>query len=221
MPLWLISDCSWVDGRFVHVLTPNIYRTLAEALQTFDYITKTGNFGFMDRELARWSGVAIMVRARAQCRQRACCGLPWRLTWLTAHAVQYTLSHTRLKKRHNITDERAALYEEVRPAWRAQLLCGTRADECNAPLPTVGWQMDVRDGGAQIHGRRAAQPGRRVRAPAPHVPHTLTPRDALRADISFFGVLRAVHDFDTFKDVMANTTLQPWCARAALRSFRC
>jgi len=25
-------------------------------------------------------------------------------------------------------------------------------------------------------------------------------------------VLRAVHDFDTFKDVMANTTLQPWCA---------
>jgi hypothetical protein len=24
-------------------------------------------------------------------------------------------------------------------------------------------------------------------------------------------VLRAVHDFDTFKDVMANTTLQPWC----------
>ena len=31
------------------------------------------------------------------------------------------------------------------------------------------------------------------------------------ADIAFFGVLRAVHDFDTFKDVMANTTLQPWC----------
>jgi microsomal prostaglandin-E synthase 2 len=51
-----------VDGRFVHVLTPNIYRTLAEALQTFDYITKTGNFGFLDREVARWSGVTIMVR---------------------------------------------------------------------------------------------------------------------------------------------------------------
>ena len=51
-----------MDGRFVHVLTPNIYRTLAEALQTFDYITKTGNFGFLDREVARWSGVTIMVR---------------------------------------------------------------------------------------------------------------------------------------------------------------
>ena len=53
---------SWVDRRFVHVLTPNIYRTVAEALQTFDYITKTGNFGFVDREVARWSGVTIMVR---------------------------------------------------------------------------------------------------------------------------------------------------------------
>lgn len=28
---------------------------------------------------------------------------------------QYTLSHTRLKKRHGITDERASLYEEARP----------------------------------------------------------------------------------------------------------
>ena len=54
---------SWVDGRFVHVLTPNIYRTVAEAKQTFNYITDKGNFGFVDRELARWSGVAIMVRA--------------------------------------------------------------------------------------------------------------------------------------------------------------
>ena len=61
---------SWVDGRFVHVLTPNIYRTLSEALQTFDYITKTGNFGFVDREVARWSGVGIMVRHSAARRLR-------------------------------------------------------------------------------------------------------------------------------------------------------
>ena len=31
------------------------------------------------------------------------------------------------------------------------------------------------------------------------------------ADIAFFGVLRAVEGFDTHKDVMANTTLGPWC----------
>lgn len=58
-PPW--DTCSWVDGRFVHVLTPNIYRTVGEAMQTFNYITEKGNFGFFDRELARWSGVAIMV----------------------------------------------------------------------------------------------------------------------------------------------------------------
>ena len=51
-----------MDGRFVHVLTPNIYRTLGESLQTFSYISKTGNFGFFDRELARWAGVGMMVR---------------------------------------------------------------------------------------------------------------------------------------------------------------
>lgn len=45
----------------MHVLTPNIYRTLSESLQTFDYITKMGNFGWMDGQLARWSGVAIMA----------------------------------------------------------------------------------------------------------------------------------------------------------------
>ena len=31
------------------------------------------------------------------------------------------------------------------------------------------------------------------------------------ADIAFFGVLRAVEGFDTHKDVMENTTLEPWC----------
>jgi microsomal prostaglandin-E synthase 2 len=61
-----------VDGRFVHVLTPNIYRTVSEALQTFDYITERGNFGFLDRELARWSGVAIMVGAAALAVLTAC-----------------------------------------------------------------------------------------------------------------------------------------------------
>ena len=44
----------WVDERFVHVLTPNIYRTWNEAVKSFDYITKRGNFGYIERESARW-----------------------------------------------------------------------------------------------------------------------------------------------------------------------
>lgn len=58
----------------MHVLTPNIYRTLAEARQTFDYITTTGNFGFFDREAARWSGVAIMVRHARRRRRHTVLG---------------------------------------------------------------------------------------------------------------------------------------------------
>ena len=39
---------------------------------------------------------------------------------LLSPTLQYALTHTRLKKRHNITDERQALYEEV-GNWTAAL----------------------------------------------------------------------------------------------------
>jgi hypothetical protein len=226
-----------VDGRFVHVLTPNIYRTLAEALQTFDYITKTGNFGFVDREVARWSGVAIMVRVHAS--GAPCDGTQSRCAPRAdprpLRRPQYTLSKMKLKKRHNIVDERKSLYEEV----RARRVGGAAA----LPLPpartalmpassmrprSTGWEVDRRAGHAQVHGRRPAQPGWcapvpvwaawRVRCAGNPEVHALTSvaRAALAAaDIAFFGVLRAVHGFDTFNDVMANTTLQPWCAPQA------
>jgi|688.fasta_scaffold1154576_2 hypothetical protein len=44
--------------------------------------------------------------------------------------------------------------------------------------------------------------------------------DACATDIAFFGVLRAVYGFDTFKDIMANTTLQPWCGTRCGRAKR-
>lgn len=72
----------WVDDHLVHVLSPNIYRTTSEALESFDYITTHGNFSFTQRIYAKYGGAAAM----------------------------YIISK-RLKKRHNITDERAALYE--------------------------------------------------------------------------------------------------------------
>lgn len=72
----------WVDNHLVHVLSPNIYRTASEALESFDYITTHGNFSFTERIIAKYTGAAAM----------------------------YFVSK-KLKKRHNITDERAALYE--------------------------------------------------------------------------------------------------------------
>ncbi|KAE9609442.1 hypothetical protein Lal_00020394 [Lupinus albus] len=71
----------WVDNHLVHVLSPNIYRTVAEALESFEYITTQGNFSLYERLVAKYGGAAAM----------------------------YFVSK-KLKKRHNITDERAALY---------------------------------------------------------------------------------------------------------------
>ncbi|KAJ4831406.1 hypothetical protein Tsubulata_048557 [Turnera subulata] len=72
----------WVDNHLVHVLSPNIYRSPSEALESFDYITTHGNFSFMERLVAKYAGAAAM----------------------------YFVSK-KLKKKHSITDERAALYD--------------------------------------------------------------------------------------------------------------
>ncbi|CAJ2641934.1 unnamed protein product [Trifolium pratense] len=72
----------WVDNHLVHVLSPNIYRNTSEALESFDYITSNGNFSFMEKISVKYAGAAAM----------------------------YFVSK-KLKKKYNITDERAALYE--------------------------------------------------------------------------------------------------------------
>ncbi|KAL6506700.1 hypothetical protein OROHE_022532 [Orobanche hederae] len=72
----------WVDNHLVHLLSPNIYRSTSEALESFDYITSHGNFSFTEKITAKYAGAAAM----------------------------YFVSK-KLKKKYNITDERAALYE--------------------------------------------------------------------------------------------------------------
>ncbi|KDP23940.1 hypothetical protein JCGZ_27100 [Jatropha curcas] len=72
----------WVDDHLVHVLSPNIYRNTSEALESFDYITSNGNFSFTEKITVKYAGAAAM----------------------------YFVSKN-LKKKYNITDERAALYE--------------------------------------------------------------------------------------------------------------
>ncbi|KAI9114040.1 hypothetical protein K1719_015291 [Acacia pycnantha] len=72
----------WVDNHLVHVLSPNIYRNTSEALESFDYITSNGNFSFTERITVKYAGAAAM----------------------------YFVSKN-LKKKYNITNERAALYE--------------------------------------------------------------------------------------------------------------
>lgn len=72
----------WVDDHLVHTLSPNIYRTASEALESFDYIANNGNYSFTEKHAVKYAGAAAM----------------------------YMVSK-KLKKKYNITDERAALYE--------------------------------------------------------------------------------------------------------------
>eukprot|EP01103_Thecamoeba_quadrilineata_P020146 TRINITY_DN84_c0_g1_i1.p1 TRINITY_DN84_c0_g1~~TRINITY_DN84_c0_g1_i1.p1 ORF type:complete len:306 (+),score=57.44 TRINITY_DN84_c0_g1_i1:48-965(+) len=75
---------SWVDSHFVHVLSPNIYRTPKEAFDSFDYITKTGNFSYISRQSTRIVGATVMYFVAKK-----------------------------LKTKYNIKDERKSLYDGV------------------------------------------------------------------------------------------------------------
>lgn len=76
---------TWVDEKFIHLLPPNIYRTPTEALQAFDYLLTHGNFGAMERRLAKYVGAVSM----------------------------YLLCEFKLKKKHGIVRPREELYAAV------------------------------------------------------------------------------------------------------------
>ncbi|XP_021514052.1 prostaglandin E synthase 2 [Meriones unguiculatus] len=73
----------WADDWLVHLISPNVYRTPAEALASFDYIVREGRFGAVEATMAKYVGAAAM----------------------------YIISK-RLKSRHHLQDDvRADLYE--------------------------------------------------------------------------------------------------------------
>lgn len=49
-----------MDQKLVHALSPNIYRTLSESLQAFQYISSVGNFSAIERIAAKYCGTVIM-----------------------------------------------------------------------------------------------------------------------------------------------------------------
>lgn len=44
----------------MHAIPPNIYRTPREALQAFEYISRVGNFGSVERFAAKYLGALSM-----------------------------------------------------------------------------------------------------------------------------------------------------------------
>ncbi|GAB4820004.1 hypothetical protein N2152v2_007050 [Parachlorella kessleri] len=119
----------------LQVITVNIYRNATESFQTFDYITKNGNFSWWEREAARIVGATMM----------------WGLSG-------------KLKKKYNVEGNvRDNLYKSA-----------------NEWVEALG---DRRFLGGQ-------QPN--------------------NADLSMFGVIRAVTGTPTFHDLMHNTRIGAW-----------
>lgn len=50
----------WADDWLVHLISPNVYRTPAEALASFDYIVREGRFGAVEGAMAKYVGAAAM-----------------------------------------------------------------------------------------------------------------------------------------------------------------
>ena len=63
----------WVDTKLVHTLSPNIYRTLGESLQAFDYISSVGNFNMMERVLAKYIGAVVMYILSKRLKKKYVC----------------------------------------------------------------------------------------------------------------------------------------------------
>ncbi|XP_060697125.1 prostaglandin E synthase 2 [Hemiscyllium ocellatum] len=82
----------WVDDWLVHLISPNVYRTPGEALESFDYIVREGKFGTLEGFFAKYFGAAAMF-----------------------------FVSKRLKSRHNLHDDvRQDLYKAV-DQWMAAI----------------------------------------------------------------------------------------------------
>ncbi|XP_040338382.1 prostaglandin E synthase 2 isoform X3 [Herpailurus yagouaroundi] len=60
----------WADDWLVHLISPNVYRTPAEALASFDYIVREGKFGTVEGAVAKYMGAAAMYLISKRLKSR-------------------------------------------------------------------------------------------------------------------------------------------------------
>ncbi|XP_062938106.1 prostaglandin E synthase 2 [Cynocephalus volans] len=60
----------WADDWLVHLISPNVYRTPAEALASFDYIVREGKFGAVEGTMAKYMGAAAMYLISKRLKSR-------------------------------------------------------------------------------------------------------------------------------------------------------
>ncbi|ONM18502.1 Glutathione S-transferase family protein [Zea mays] len=158
----------WVDEHLVHVLSPNIYRTTSEALESFDYIAKHGNFSFTERFAVKYAGAAAM----------------------------YMVSK-KLKKKYNITDERASLYDAAN-TWIDALNGRDFLGTLFIRLLTMDRERVEIISFLEAMLTMAVRPG----GSKPNL-----------ADLAVFGVLRPIRYLRAGKDMVENTEIGDWYRR--------
>lgn len=82
---------TWVDEKLVKLLPPNIYRSMPESLQTFDYVSECMDFTAVQKVAIRYVGAAAMYGVAKK-----------------------------LKKKYAIEEPRAALYDAI-GQWLAEV----------------------------------------------------------------------------------------------------
>ncbi|XP_031225684.1 prostaglandin E synthase 2 isoform X2 [Mastomys coucha] len=60
----------WADDWLVHLISPNVYRTPAEALASFDYIVRESKFGVVEATMAKYVGAAAMYLISKRLKSR-------------------------------------------------------------------------------------------------------------------------------------------------------
>lgn len=125
------------------MMPPNIYRTIPEALQAFNYCLTQGNFTSLERQMSKYTGAFIMY-----------------------------LIAKRSKRKYQLEDERRSLYEALET-----------------------WNKAIQDKKTPFLGGNEPN----------------------MADLSVFGVLRAIHGLDTFQDVMEHTSIHEWYHQMSIK----
>lgn len=121
----------------------------------------------------------------------------------TALCAQYGISHTRLKKKHNIDDERKCLYETVRARGATKIDHPQQSGGSPSALKSRVTNHLPSLPCSQVGDFTAALGKRKF----------LGGEQPSLADVALFGMVRAVRGMETFADVMANTDLRPWFER--------
>lgn len=86
---------SWADDHLVHLISPNVYRSTSEALDTFEWFSNVGEW---DKNFPIWERPLVYIGA----------------------AAMYLISK-RLKKRHNLSDDvRSDIYSACNK-WTKEL----------------------------------------------------------------------------------------------------